>query len=331
MVTIDNILNEASWFPHAFSPDFSTIEFVKTNATTLRQAPFLDERFLTPAMPRQSVSVADLLKMRPHPTVTPPMIFHSAFCCSTLMAKALDKPGMCLSLKEPNILMSLANAKRMLAQAGQSATMFQERYDLVMTLLAREFTPGETILLKPTNAVNNLLEDAKLAGSPVMLMYAHLDDFLVSVLKKGEACKSFMRTQYNIFTLDPCALAGINPRQAMTFTDLQVATLVWRHQLELFHKLKADVFVLRDGDFLSDIRTCLGQAAKALQLNHSKKDLDYVVAGPVFARDVKFEDKAQNAAARADAASEIRARYANELESTLQWAKNLRLEGDVLS
>ena len=47
------------------------------------------------------------------PAVPPPQyIFHSAFAASTLLARALDVPGVAMGLKEPAILNELAEAMR---------------------------------------------------------------------------------------------------------------------------------------------------------------------------------------------------------------------------
>ncbi|NNC37773.1 MAG: hypothetical protein HKO02_09975 [Hyphomonadaceae bacterium] len=263
-----------------------------------------------------------------------PMIFHSAFCCSTLMASALDVPDHCLPLKEPQVLMSLANAKRILRQQNKPASQYNTRFAIVMKLLARKFRSTEQILLKPTNSVNNILEDTLSAGCPVTIMYASLEDFLISVLKKGEPCKSFIRTQFNIFTLDPCVLATIPHRQALTFTDLQIATLVWRHQMELFFKLKnafPETLLLRDKKFLTNKLEALKSVSNVLNLNLSDKSLNAISVGSVFQRDSKFKDQELDGVQRAQDAKATKEKFSSELSHTLKWAENIRLEGDIFS
>lgn len=228
--------------------------------------------------------------------------------------------------------MSLANAKRMMPRAGRPVSEYSALFKLIMTLLARPHRDGEKVIVKATNSANNLLEDIVHAKSAALLMYASLEDFLISVLKKGEPCKSFIRTQYNIFTLDPGALANIPARKAMTLTDLQVASLVWRHQLEMFgfyHKNQA-ISTLQDSRFLSDKRSGLALAVETLGLSHTSETIQAITEGDVFRRDVKFQDLSQSHEARVEAAQDIRGRYADDLQATLAWAQNLNLGGDIL-
>jgi len=334
--TISEVINDPHWFPFSFDQEYRHLTFVKTDAQTLRDAPFLDGRFITKNVARQTVPIDLLLSELPvSRNLPPPMIFHSAFCCSTLMAKALDKPGLCLSLKEPEIIMSLANAKRMLPRANRPGEDFKQMYELVMHLLARRFSSEEIVMIKPTNSANNLLEDAVVCNAPIVLMFASLEDFLVSVLKKGEACRSFIRTQFNIFTLDPCAMADIPPRQAFTFTDLQIATLVWRHQLELFYHVqlsyKGNVATIRDKNFLSDLHTHAQLASTTLGLKHSSEQLQTIVSGELFNRNVKHDGQKMNAEQRSSQAMEIKKKYSSELNDTLNWAKNVKFNNGVLN
>jgi hypothetical protein len=61
----------------------------------------------------------------------------------------------------------------------------------------------------------------------VLVLHGDLRSFLVSVLKKGEACKAFVRTQYNIFGLDSGALASI-PEQVAPLA-FPAASASYRH------------------------------------------------------------------------------------------------------
>ena len=187
------------------------------------------------------------------------------------------------------------------------------------------------VLVKPTNAANNLLPDWQVREARVLLMHAELEDFLVSVLKKGEACKSFVRTQYNVFSLDGTGLSRIPQRQAMTFTDLQVATLVWRHQLEgFFLAMRRGAEDLLDAAFLAAPEVELLRAAGALGLPHTKEDIAVTLREGVLGRDVKDENHALDASSRAVVASKIREQNADALSQIKGWAAQLRLDGDVL-
>ncbi|HTO40148.1 MAG TPA: hypothetical protein VL026_04170, partial [Rhizomicrobium sp.] len=98
--------------------DFSrnTFGFVQTNRETLSRQPFLDSRWDRSPLPRVDIPISTVIaatEHRPRPQVN--FIWHTAFCCSTLLSRCLDIPGANLALKEPQILILLAEAKR----AGQ--------------------------------------------------------------------------------------------------------------------------------------------------------------------------------------------------------------------
>lgn len=135
------------------------------------------------------------------------------------MARALDIPGQSLALKEPDILMGLAHAYRM-AKIDPARRKVDQSRDLVLRLLARPHQGNEQILVKLTNTANNLAPMMAASDARIILLYGDLKGFLVSVLKKGEACKAFVRKQYSIFALDPEGVSGIPERQALGLTDL---------------------------------------------------------------------------------------------------------------
>ena len=289
-MTID--LSDASWIPFSIDPDHAHINFVKTSRAQLAAAPFLDQRFLTPENEIKKLPVSEVLKSEIPQAAKPGFIFHSAFCCSTLMAGALDIPGKILALKEPEIIMSLANAKRMTARNNAPKELYQSLFKVIMALLSRRFSPDERLVIKATNSANNLVEDISAIDAPFFMMQSTLKDFLISVLKKGESCKSFIRTQYNIFTLDPGPLSQINPRQAMTLTDLQVAALVWRHQMRVFAQHGRGRPVINDQEFLGDKAATLRLAADALDVDMTTADIEAVLASGYFSKNVKSKDEA---------------------------------------
>lgn len=334
-ISIAEAVEDPTWFPHSFDEAFNHLKFIRMPVESLRSTPFLDERYLEGVTGQVTFPVDELLNHLPAALPTPPpAIFHSAFCCSTLLARSLDRPGTCVSLKEPNILMSLANAKRMLPRQGAGPKSYPQRFALVSYLLGRPFRDGEQVLLKPTNAANNLLDDWVESGAPMMLMHSSLEDFLLSVIKKGEKCRTFIRTLYNVFTLDSTGLSRIPGRQAMTLTDMQVTALIWRHQLEGFafarQKTQGRMVSLTDKRFLDAPLEALETAVQALGLPHHREDIEATLDEGVMSRDVKDESQPLDPAKRRQTAAALRADHQETLDQILGWARTIRLDGDIL-
>ena len=326
---------DPAWLPHKLDMGRGVVQFARIGREGLAREAFLDARMSGSVDGAAEAPLEALARCAPAPRPLPAFIFHTAFCCSTLMARALDAPGGTLALKEPDILMGLANAYRMAKDAGAVGKVDAAR-DLVLHLLARPHQGNERVVVKPTNTANNLAPIIAGAGARTVFLYGDLKGFLVSVLKKGEACKAFVRKQYTIFALDKEGVGAIPERQALGLTDLQIAALVWRHQMEMFTRLLAAPGSehLRSLDF----RTLLDRPAETLiaanahlRLGGDDGALKAAAVGPVFRTNSKFDDQDYDAGARARDEAALIARHEEELAMIENWALQLKLATDIPS
>ena len=331
MAQLPELLNDPAWFPAAIDTKAGTLGFAHIDRDSLSKEAFLDQRMAGSVTARETVGLAEVIAaFSSQQKRVPAFIFHTAFCCSTLLARALDAPGTALALKEPDVLMGLANILRVDAELRQSPERAEALLHTIFGLLARRFAIDERILVKPTNAANNLLPSAVRSGARAVLLYGDLRSFLVSVLKKGEACKAFVRQQYNIFSLDADGLAAIPQRQAVAFTDLQAATVVLRHQMELFQRTLAasrreQTVSLDFKVLMANPVAVLQGVARHLDLPHSDAALESIVNGPIFTRNAKFADQAYDAGLRDQDAQAIEERYGETLDLIENWGGQLDL------
>jgi len=318
------------WFPDALDPGRGVIRFARIGDDALRREAFLDARKNASVEAWAEASIAELVAHLPTP-MPAAYIFHSAFCGSTLLARALDLPGRSLSLKEPNILLDLANARRA-HPAYQSGKTFDQHAEAILRLVERRRSPGESIIVKPTNLALPLAPIVMARGSPVLFLYGSLRDFLLSILKKGEEGRAFGRKMFNIFSMDKTPLGAIEPRKAVAMTDLQAAALVWRHQLEAFDQLlqtAAPAVSLDYASFINAPAPMLIAASKALRLDLSPATLTAAAAGPVFQNDAKASDKPFTKQTRADNNASLEAAYGADLTLIAGWADKTTLGRDL--
>ena len=320
------LATDPSWFPDALDTANGVIRFARIGRSALSAEAFLDQR------KNNSVTAwADcrIDQLAPHlqKSPAPAFIYHSAFCGSTLLARALDAPGAVLSLKEPGILLDLVNARRVTPEL-QSGVRFEQLADAIIGLLSRPHTVGERILIKPTNSVSALAAFTNARGFPAIFLYGGLQDFLISLLRKGEAGRAFIRQQYNIFALDRTGLSQIDQRRAMSFTDLQVAALVWRHQLEEFERLLKSSSPAASLDFASFTvkpDAVLRAAARQLSLPLSEAQIDDATGGAIFLTHSKFVGERYDATKRKAENEAIRSRYESELKIIEDWIRPITL------
>lgn len=210
------------WFAHRFDPDRDLYHLIPATREELRAATFLtDEQLVGAKSPVATARAATLAAATGLAPVH--FVFHSAFCCSTLLARALDAPGVALTLREPVMLNDLIGWKR----RGGLPARVAEGLDHALRLLVQPAAPGEAVVIKPSNLVNPLAA-AALALRPearAILLYAPLRTFLVSIASKGLEGRLWVRDLWAKLLADGADPFGFTSDELFRHSDLQVAAL----------------------------------------------------------------------------------------------------------
>ena len=311
------IAADPSWLPHRIDWAGERMQFLKLVRSSLGEAGFLADR--KPAgpdgeawLPLDAVMAMQVDSGPIH------FLFHTAFCRSTLLARALDRPGKVAALNEPHIFAALAGAGVAPGQPGASLLA------PVLKFLARTF-PGESaVVVKPTNHANALIPAilTALPDTRAILMTNPLPSFLAAVIRKGMMGRRWGRMLYLEMQSYAGLDLGMDAREQFAMTDLQAAALAWLLAQRWF-AMQQDRFGERlavlDGDrFAREKARTLMQAAAHLRLEMDQTTAQEIAEGPVFASHAKSgEDFAAKDAA--DAARSRSAVAEEEIAQVGQW------------
>jgi hypothetical protein len=299
--------SDASWFPDGLELARRTIRLVETDRQTLSSNAFLDMRWDRTESRRTSVAldaaVADpSAQEKPHLN----FIWHSGFCCSTLLAKALDREGRNLSLCEPQILVEVADAKR-----APSTPLPDSILGLTIRLLARRFSPEESIVVKPAPAANRLIRDAaSLTSGRMLFLYSDCASFLVSIAKMGEVGRKYVRRMFLAIAGDGHPQAVWQPTQLLSLSDLEFAAIVWHMQMAEMRRHWNTLGTARaaslDCDaFLANPLKVLNKVDEFFALEIGEDVLRETVAGPLFQRNAKSGESGFDAMRRREERARI--------------------------
>jgi hypothetical protein len=318
-------LLDATWLGHRYDPGHDAFHFRRVPRETHRAATFLTDEYL-PADTAAPLVVRRAEARAAAPAPAPlHWIFHSAFCCSTLLARAMDHPGAAMGLKEPAVLNDLIGWRR----RGEPGPDLAAVLDDTLALLARPFAAGEAVVVKPSTIANGFAP-ALLTLRPdsaALLLYAPLATYLGSVAKKELEGRLWVRTLLIGMLDDGLARFGYAPRELLALTDLQVAALGWLGQHALFAELverfgAARVRTLDSATLMARPRAALAALAALYRLRLDDAALDSIVAGPAFTRHSKFGN-AFDAAARAAEHRDAATLHAREIEVVVRWAEQV--------
>lgn len=314
-------LADAAWLAHRYDPGHDAVHFVSMPREAHRAAAFLTDACLPTGLEPLVIRRADALALAPPPAPLH-FVFHSAYCCSTLVARAFDRPGWAMGLKEPVILNDIVGWRR---RGGQGADMASV-LDSALTLMARPFVQGEAVVVKPSNIANGMAA-AMLTLRPqsqALLLYAPLRTYLASIAKKGLDGRLWVRTLLLGLLDDKLIDMGFTPRDHLGHSDLQVAAVGWLAQQTLFAKLVAQfgetrVRTLSSAVLLHDPGSAMARLAAHFRLALDAPALAEIVAGPAFHRHSKFDTDFAAAEREAEhqAAEQI---HGDEIDKVLHWA-----------
>ena len=284
-----------------------------------RLGPFLSDEYVGERAVLGDVPAALALGLPGDPPLH--YLFHSAFCSSTQLVSAFDRPGLAMGLSEPMLFNDIVGLHR----RGGSARDVARLADLGTRLLGRSFAPGEAVVAKPSNLVNPFagLLMAVRPGARALFLHAPLEVFLVSVARKGLWCRLWVRELLEGFITARGFDLGMTMDDHFRQSDLQIAAVGWLAQQQMMQRLAAQV-----GARLAslDSETLLANPARALiavaghyGLELSSEAAAEVAAGPVFSRHSK-SGVAYDPARRASDYAAVRAAHADEIEKVAAWA-----------
>ncbi|HEY5850704.1 MAG TPA: hypothetical protein VIT62_08080 [Lysobacter sp.] len=309
---------DAAWFPIDLNVPERSFSFARLDVDALERSTFMDTRLDAAVTQVEAVPVDALVPM-PQPARPPAWLFHTSFCGSTLLARALHVPQHQVALKEPLLLRRLGDAR----DAGWA---LDDLCGLSARLLSRPWTPDGGVLIKATHAALNIAPDllTATADSRAVVLTSSLDDFLVSNLKKNAD------TQAKVPALAERALrAGTLhlrlPPQALQPPDLLCATaLQWAAQRELVATLASRfgdsrVRVLDFGSLLEAPVAVATACSRWLHLPAPDADVA-ARAGEVSRSNAKAVSIAYGADQRAQEAQLVHQRYGAAIAQARDWA-----------
>ena len=293
-----NFLDDPEYFLHRIKFSSGEFEFIKIPRNIISDSTFLDDKTLSKAHVKEKLSLAEVAALEKKGSIPLPrvksFIFHIGFCCSTLLARALDNPGAVLAMREPNICLNLADFKRYPQSQAQSVLSYDQALDLGLRILNKPFEGSEKVLIKPPNITNNLMSDIMSGDmeAKAVLLFIPLKGFLVSILKKKEPGRAFARKFYMKFGLDQFFKDSELFKTPFLLTDLQVVAFLWILQIQLFQNLVQTVperrlLVVNCERFIETPADSLIQIARFFGYPLDQKHFENVVDSPVFNTDSK--------------------------------------------
>ena len=318
----------------AYRLNFETenVEFLPVSRSELRQAHSLSRQALGPGRQLVPVSLTELAPLledadRLNEAAPPRFIFHTAFCSSTFLSRCLDVEGVCLGLREPQLLLDAANAKRLQWRSRAGGLDYRDLARLALILLRKHAGPTETLVIKPINSVNNIVTELlQITGrSQALMLYGDARNFLLSTLKKGEPAKHTVRSMFDLIRCDFPQLANLRLTDTIHMTDLKLIVTLWRLHVEQARQVLND-YAPRNrmasvyGERLIDAPLdTLRAANRFLELGIAGERIDEIAGSDRRFDDAKVAGKRFSAELRRAAYRKVEDYYGDELDNALQW------------
>lgn len=326
-------VDDPAWLPHAYDARRDTLLFARLPREAQQQAVFIDRRFVERAQQSPPAPISDLPIAGIRRAAGPMhFIFHTAYCCSTLLTRALDIPGVSMGMKEPAVLVSFAQHW---ANARQTPGAL-DAFKVTLDLLSRPLSPGETQVVKPSNVATHLIPEILhlRPDSKALVLWSDLDTFLGAIARRGAGGRAFARQVFQGFA-DAIPLDPVFSRDELLIqTDLQLAAQVWLMQIAFLHSVvrrqgAARVRVLNSNTFLADPERTLRMLAQHFDLAISPDLCRAIATGPIFREHAKNPLVPFDASAHRNQNDSLDAAHASEIAVVKQWALALAAQCNV--
>ncbi|VAW03397.1 hypothetical protein MNBD_ALPHA04-754 [hydrothermal vent metagenome] len=324
---LSDIVGNAEYLAHRYDEFGDAFRFSPVPRELHRECTFITDEHLPDDLPYSAFKRSDVTALE-KPKAPVHFIFHSAYCCSTMLARAFDIEGVSMGLKEPQILNDMIGWQR----RGAPADKHRQILDESLALLERPFSGDRAVVIKPSNICTPLaipmLEmrpDAR-----ALLLYAPIKSFLLSIAKKEMWGRIWVRDVLLDTRKDGYLIGGFTDEDLLKLTDLQVAAVGWLSQHAAFAKIVEAigddrVKTLDSETFLARSTETIGAFSDFFGLDLTADKIDAVMAGPAFNSHSKLDQRKPgeifDAKARTDEQNRMAELHGAEIDMITDWAQ----------
>ena len=323
---ISDLLDNPDFYLFGF--DNEDAVFVRMDRECYARSIFFDERIVTVdddaiRVPFGPLSAAVSEAPLPSPGIG--WIFHMAHTGSTLLARALDRPGRSLAIREPATLRALGVE----ARSSGIGIQFSERLRTAVALLGRRYSESESVLVKANVPVNCIIENVLAAGSgaKALLLHFGLEDYLVAILR-GPNHRKWVERIYS-----ELRLSEVHESEASGDLPVaQKAASLWLFQIRAYANILGVYPSIRslDANILFDHPTlCLKAAAEYFDCPMDDAEARKIVSGELFSTYSKNPNAPFDNSLRQRRVAETRAGLADEILSARHWLESQNAESPL--
>lgn len=322
---LTEVISDATYLAHRYDEMADAYRLLPVTRETHRQCTFITDEHL-PDIENYSLfrrSEFDGTNINPGPVH---FIFHSAYCCSTMLARAFDIEGVSMGLKEPVLLNDMIGWRR----RGANPQKWNDVLKRSLDLLSRPFDNDRAVIIKPSNICTPLAIPS-LTTKPeakALLLYAPIESFLKSIAKKDMWGRIWVRDVLIGTRQDGYLVEGFEPDDLLKLTDLQVAAMGWLSQHSAFtailKKFGPDRVRTLDSDtLLAQSPETIATLSSFFNLDLNDGQLEEILAGPAFTSHSKLDQnqdgKIFDANARQAEQDAVASLHGAEIEMVSKW------------
>jgi len=195
---VESILEGSEFFLTKLNVSSGFLEFLRTDIATLQRASFLDGRSeLSVDENIYTVSLADAMswyEARGSAWNQGRLIFHIAFCGSTLLSRVLDTSQSVFVYKEPQVLTDLEVVMRQGGTFGPGGYAWGQVLGLVLSQFNSPPDAACARVIKPSNLMNSIVPDICGPHDKNRAVFLAMEprSFLIAVLRGGSKRVSYI-------------------------------------------------------------------------------------------------------------------------------------------
>ncbi len=326
------MIESPDFLAYRFDFNTETIGFLPIDRGDIRRVSSLRKATIDASRQLTEVPLAEFVELanssNPLPSENRPrFIFHTAFCASTFLSRCLDVEGTTVSLREPQILLDAANAKRLKWRSSSTSLDYRHLPKLALALLQKHASANERLIIKPINSVNNIIPELLEITSDTksLMLYTDARNFALSTLKKGEGGKQTIRSMFDLIRCDFPHLANLQLTHTIHMTDLRIIMTLWRLQLEQAeqairqHSSESGIASLYGERLIDNPQAILHAANDFLDLGISSGQIDAIATSDERFNDAKNASERFSKEQRAEKYRQLEEFYGSDLDDGLEW------------